>query len=329
MTWITVVENKIQRSEGRIKYRRADEEYIEVEFTYPNLSEPLAYWIPVKYRRTGLNIPNDITKENKYLLDVYEELEPSKFQEWKKLQERYWIYDRFDADVTESFFNALLKDHTRWHCVNCDYPDEKNYSSRIQDIKESGYTIVTNTYITCRKCQQNSTHQMLIPIRRNGLNWDGREVMSNSLKKRIIKSLYNYDAFEGFKKSDNLIPNHKFPEARWDINTPSPNYDSMTDTELSEKFQLLTLQKVKEKNEACRQCVRYKRRGQIIGINFYYHGTEFWDPSIPEKGPNAEQGCIGCAWYDLQTWRHQLNRKLHEEEWKAWDAKLKKLLNQK
>ena len=51
----------------------------------------------------------------------------------------------------------------------------------------------------------------------------------------------------------------------------------------------------------------------IYGIDFYYEGGPIWESSIPRKGKAAEQGCIGCPWYDIERWRRELKKKLEEE----------------
>lgn len=39
-----------------------------------------------------------------------------------------------------------------------------------------------------------------------------------------------------------------------------------------------------------------------------------WDPNIPTKGKEAEAGCIGCPWYDIERWRKEVIKKLEEEQ---------------
>jgi hypothetical protein len=48
------------------------------------------------------------------------------------------------------------------------------------------------------------------------------------------------------------------------------------------------------------------------GIKYYYQGGEEWDKTIPTIGKEAEQGCVGCGWYDFEAWRNALNQKLIE-----------------
>ena len=127
----------------------------------------------------------------------------------------------------------------------------------------------------------------------------------NTLSKRITNVLGNIDIYED-KKSCDCIPDHKFPEIRWDENTKSENPDSMTDEEIKSKFQLLTNQRNQQKREVCRQCYQTGMRGVAFGIPYFYKGDENWDVEIPEKGKTAELGCEGCAWYDFAEWRKNL-----------------------
>lgn len=50
--------------------------------------------------------------------------------------------------------------------------------------------------------------------------------------------------------------------------------------------------------------------GYPFGIKYYYQGEQTWYSSIPRSGKAAEKGCLGCGWYDLETWRKSLNSKL-------------------
>ena len=87
----------------------------------------------------------------------------------------------------------------------------------------------------------------------------------------------------------------------------------MSDEEIKEKFQLLTNQRNQQKREICRNCFQTGKRGVIYGIPYYYKGNENWDERIPKIGKQAEKGCIGCPWYDIQKWKEHLIDKLIKE----------------
>lgn len=114
--------------------------------------------------------------------------------------------------------------------------------------------------------------------------------------------------------SGNLLPDHKFSEIRWDKDTKDVNADDMTDEEIKAKFQLLSNQRNEQKREACRRCVLSGKRQCPFGIKYFYKGDEDWDPNIPQKGKEAEAGCVGCGWYDIEKWRQKLNKQLEEDK---------------
>ncbi len=297
---ITIVE------EERKKHSKASEEYIHVEFIYPN--ESWDGWVPVEYRRTSVSIkPDQIDRLAVYLNKVYEQMNPANFQSWLEEQEKFWGEEKPNANTTKAFFDSLAKGG--WQCVECTLPKNPNWARRVQDLKEFGYTIATDTKRFCPTCGKNKTHLMLLPIERGNAEGNGYETWSPKLRKRIIHVLGGIDAYEG-TPSLYCLPDHKFPEIRWDEDTKSENLDAMSDDEIRDKFQLLTNQRNEQKREVCRTCFQTGKRGIIYGIPFFYEGGECWDKSIPQKGKEAECGCIGCPWYDLEEWRKQLLCKL-------------------
>ena len=69
-------------------------------------------------------------------------------------------------------------------------------------------------------------------------------------------------------------------------------------------------QRNQQKREVCRKCFQTNKRGLIYGINYFYKGTIEWDEKIPKIGKKAEEGCVGCGWYDIKKWRDSLNTKI-------------------
>ena len=153
----------------------------------------------------------------------------------------------------------------------------------------------------------------MLPISRGTIGGNGYETWSPALRKRIIKLLGQYDVYET-RINSNCLPDHKFSEIRWDENTKGENPDDMTDEQIKEKFQLLTNQRNQQKREVCRSCFQTNKRGIIYGIPFFYKGSEDWDDTIPKKGKEAEKGCIGCGWYDIQKWREELIKYISGED---------------
>lgn len=284
----------------RYFHSKASEEYIDVVFQYPDLKKSFEYRIPVEYRRTGVSLKSE-SDINRYLNCIYEQLNPCNHSDWIKEQGDFWAKRK--AVTTKSFFDSLIKGG--WQCTVCTLPSNPNFARRIQDLKEMGYTLTTDTNRFCATCNKNTTHLCLIPIQRSNIEGNGYETWSPKLRERILKVLNGIDVYENKKKS-HLLPDHKFPEIRWNETTKSENPNTMTDDEIKKKFQLINNQRNQEKREACRTCFQTSKRGEIYGIPYYSKGTALWDDSIPLKGVEAEKGCIGCPWYDIEAWRNDL-----------------------
>ena len=76
-----------------------------------------------------------------------------------------------------------------------------------------------------------------------------------------------YDLAGGNPKR--LIPDHKFPEIRWDADTKGENSDNMSVEEIVSKFQLLDNQRNLQKREVCRACFQTNKRRTLTEINSY------------------------------------------------------------
>lgn len=294
-------ENKITINNQELKsHSKASEKYVDVTFHF--LNKEWSGWIPVEYRRTGLELKTD-EEISEHIKLIYSIMEKIPTNEWLEEEEKYWEKEKPRATTTKEFFTKLSEGG--WKCREHELPSNPNFARRIQDLKEFGYTLATNTHLYCESCGKNTTHLNLVPIPRIHIAGNGYETWSPKLKKRILKVLKNYDAYEG-KKGSHLLPDHKFSEIRWDESTKEENPDTMTDEEIIAKFQLLTNQRNQHKREACRTCFQTNKRQYPFGINYFSDGTEDWDKEIPKKGKEAEKGCIGCGWYDLESWRRKL-----------------------
>jgi hypothetical protein len=301
----------IKISKGAVRnHTKASERYIDVSFCYERGFQ-YATSIPIVYRRTGTEIADEDIDQ--YLSKVYEEVQPSKWSEWKKEQKLFWD-GKPKADVTRGFFDALAKDF-EWCCIVCALPQNPNWARRIQDIKEFGYTLATNTNRRCDRCEKNKTQIILVPIKRGGIT--GYETWSPKLRARIIQLLESFDSFEAKKlRKEGLLPDHKFPEIRWDMVTKRESLENLTDEEMRRDFQLLSNQRNQEKREVCRKCFQTGERGVLYGIPFFHHGSNKWDSSIPKVGKAAERGCFGCGWYDINAWRTELVKRLNDSRLK-------------
>lgn len=265
-------------------------------------------WVPIEYRRAGLFLET-AEEIDDHLNLVYEYMRDNSREEWLKEEEKYWATEKSGAKVTKGFFDELAKGG--WKCVGCELPTNPNWARRTQDLKEFGYMISTDTKKYCSKCKENITHLEMLPIKRFILSGNGYETWSPSLRKKIIDTLANYDVYEG-KKGNHLLPDHKFSEIRWGDDTKGENPENMTALEIRKKFQLLSNQRNLQKREICRNCYQTNKRGFPFGIKFYYVGEEDWDKTIPVRGKDAEKGCIGCGWYDMDKWRKEVIKKLEQ-----------------
>jgi hypothetical protein len=280
-------------------HSKASEKYLDVAFSYPKKN--CKFGVPIEYRRTGLSL--ETTEEvNAYLSTAYEYCDPAKWAKWKKEQTAFWN-SKPGAGVTRAFFDALLT--FDWTCQGCQLPANPNWARRTQDIKDFGYTFATKRFRCTKKCGKSTTHLQLLPIPRLGAR--GYETWSPELRTRIVSTLAGYDAFEGRKvNEDSLLPDHKFPEIRWDIDTKRTSLELLTEQEIQNDFQLITNQRNQQKREACRGCYQSGDRGFPLGIKFFYEGNSRWPSNVPQRGKKAEAGCVGCGWYDLEKWRQAL-----------------------
>lgn len=268
------------------KHSKASEEYIHVRFTYSKRTWD--GWVPIEYRRTGVSIKTE-DELFEYLNGVYEQMAPERLNAWLKKQKQFWEEEKSQAVTTKAFFDSLTKGG--WQCVECTLPKNPNWARRIQDLKEFGYTLVTDTKRYCPNCGANKTHLMLLPIERGGIQGNGYETWSPTLRKRIIRVLGGVDVYEAVK-NPHCLPDHKFSEIRWDDSTKAENPDDMSDDEIRKKFQLLTNQRNQQKREVCRNCYQTGKRGAIYGITYFYAGGPNWDESIPVKGKKRRQDAL-------------------------------------
>lgn len=287
---------------GKREHSKASEKYLDVVFKYEN-----TLWqgsVPTQYRRTGTDL-NTEDAVVEHLNSVYVQCDPKNWSTWLHEQAKFWK-TKPRAGVTQSFFTALST--FTWKCQTCELPSNPNWARRTQDIKEFGYTLATDTSKYCNSCKTKTTHLLLLPIQRGGES--GYETWSPALLRKIISILKNFDAYEA-KAASHLLPDHKFPEIRWDEATKRDNLENLTDSEIKKDFQLITNQRNQQKREACRSCYQSNQRPFLFGIPFYYKGNKDWPKDLPKIGKAAESGCEGCGWYDIQAWRNALIKKIN------------------
>ncbi len=295
-----MIENKNIAIFGIRAHSKASEVYVDVKFSYPKQKTAWKGSVPIEYRRTGVSARTE--EEIAELLEkTHKQMNPKNYKQWLREQSIFW--DSTRKKVTREFFEKL-KDFD-WKCVYCELPRNPNWARRIQDIKEFGYTLATNTNMFCKKCNKKTTHLIMLPLSRG--HETGYEILSPKLRRKILRVLNNFDVFESRRRSS-LLPDHKFPEIRWDEKTREENLDDMTEEQIRKKFQLLSNRRNQQKREVCRKCYQMGKRGFPHGIKFFYVGDENWPKRVPKRGKEAERECCGCGWYDMTKWKEELNR---------------------
>lgn len=296
--------------------RKAQESYLDVTFTY-NDDRSWEGSIVIKCRRAGIDIQEE-SKIKDYLKQAYIYCDPNQHKQWIEKQQEFWESPLPTKStksppklVTKPLFYKLLT--FQWTCVTCVLPGNNNPANRYNRLKDVGYSIATHELMLCQKCGDKRTHILLVPLpRRDELQY---EIMSPTFINRCFIIFNSYDVYEGKTvNKKGLLIEHKFPEIRWNITTPRTKevLDNLTDEEIKNDFQLMTNQRNLQKREVCRQCYESNIRPYPFGIKFYYQGDEKWPNYIPKNGKDAETGCIGCGWYDMEKWRNSLNQKLAE-----------------
>lgn len=102
--------NIVLYKEARRVNTKASEEYVHVQFRYPDADKVWDGWVPVEYRRTGVSIPHsDDVKLSEHLNHIYAQMHPSTYPEWVTAQDAYWEKTR--SVETKEIFNTL-KDGT-------------------------------------------------------------------------------------------------------------------------------------------------------------------------------------------------------------------------
>ncbi len=256
--------------------------------------------IPYGYRRTATEI-DSASDLCRYLINCVASLEPDAIDAFKQGIRKRISFFFGSAPVTIPIFKKLLNGTGEW-IWNKAFKNNSNPQRRIQDIKEKGFTVAT-------KIEGKKTYHMLLPFQ--PVEAPTYETIPPKVRKRIFEVLNRFDAYSAKRCALSSLPDHKFPEVRWDKDTAASN-DNLTDREIRMKFQLVPERINQMKREVCRKCCQEGRRGKFAGINFFYSGDEKWDSSIVAKGKDAERGCVGCFWYDMDAWRTALNEKLKE-----------------
>lgn len=220
---------------------------------------------------------------------------------WKREQELLWNTEYNHKTETRPFLFLLLSLK-----LENDTLGNANYASRLRDLRKLGYTIAT-IYVKGFGYQRIMLPLPTIPESRY-------ETVPKNVTQTLARLKRYIEAYSGEKMDEDfLLADHKFPESRWDENTPDMDNRNLSEEDILKKFQLLDNASNLRKKQMCESCAETGKRPSIYGINFFYKGSERWDENIPVRGRNAEKGCIGCPWYDIEKWKKELNKLLNAE----------------
>lgn len=294
-----MVNNKSVKVSGFFDHTKASERYAVITVKCDGIEKE--WYVPYFYRRTNLFID---TKEKlaEYIklrlpllcAHVVEEYKATTAKTAKPIIGNA-------SDVTWPIFKKLLSNCGKW-VWNKDFGSNSNPQRRIQAIKEFGYTLAT-------KIDGKKTYHQLLPFDR--VVAPTYETIPPKVRKEIFKALGGIDAFSGNAAALSSLPDHKFPEIRWEAATPESN-ENLTESDMRDKFQLVPEWVNQMKREICRKCFQTGYRGKLNGIDFFYHWGDKWPSHVPTMGIAAKVGCIGCFWYDMMEWRKQLNNLIKE-----------------
>jgi hypothetical protein len=207
---------------------------------------------------------------------------------------------------TNSYQDWDILSDLEWHCTRCEL--KSSQAKTWQIWKQNGLQLDTdsngNFYknIECKKCNKKQIHRKLKSLSILD-NTTKRYPINKTLSDRI-KNIYKYEEAIFLRKlpASELEIDHKLPQIRWDKDELA-NTNSMTDTEIKDKFILLNRSNNLLKSRQCEQCKKISIRGTFPGIKYYYKGNELYDNNL-----NNQEACIGCFWFDPYEWRASLQK---------------------
>ena len=256
-------------------------------------------YVPYIDMNKGIN-NMDIKSIAQYLRSIKKYFTQSWIESWKREQENLWNTEYSHRGETKPFL--ILQLSLR---LENDTLGNANYASRLRDLRKIGYTITTI------HIKGDGYYRILLPLPTHPES--KYETVPKNITQTLARLKRCIEAYSGEKMdADFLLADHKFPESRWDENTPKINNTDMTETEILRKFQLLDNASNLRKKQMCESCAESGERPSMYGISFFYKGSKKWDDSIPTRRQKAEKGCIGCPWYDIEEWRKMLNMALKQ-----------------
>ena len=188
------------------------------------------------------------------------------------------------------------------HCEVCvgDMIVSSQTAAQNRGLRVKGYQFkkVGNNYgwkEFCETCDRKTVHRQMLSATPEASK--ERVTLSKSIRDRILKLYDNTDARFGRQTVEALEVDHRKPRIR--ESTDESSYNTCSDEELKANFMLLTRQNNLTKSRACEACVQTNKRGWDQ-LKWWYEGTE-----------NYEGSCVGCFWYDPDTWKEKATNELY------------------
>lgn len=254
-------------------------------------------YVPYIDMNKGIN-NEDVKSISQYLRSIKKYFTQSWIESWKREQKNLWNTEYSHRDETKPFLFL----HLSLRLEN-DTLGNANYASRLRDLRKIGYTITTI------HIKGDGYYRIMLPLPTHPES--KYETVPKNITQTLARLKRCIEAYSGEKMDEDfLLADHKFPESRWDENTPGVNDSDMSETEILRKFQLLDNASNLRKKQMCESCIDSGERPSMYGISFFYKGSQKWDESIPTRGQEAEKGCVGCPWYDIEKWKKELNKQL-------------------
>lgn len=272
-----------------------------VETTFIDGTFKFHTYVPYIDINKGVNNNTDEQVAN-YLRSIKKYFTRSWINKWKREQKKEWETTYKNRTETKPFFIKLMSLSLEEETFG-----NPNYASRLRDIRKLGYTLTA-----IHNPKTGNYARIMLPLPTS------LESQYETVPKNITQTLARLkryiEAYSGERMNEKfLLADHKFPESRWDENTPRDNSADMSEEEILHKFQLLDNASNLRKKQMCESCAMSGERPSIYGLTFFYKGKIKWDENIPIRGKDAEMGCVGCPWYDIEEWKKQFNLRFKKD----------------
>lgn len=199
--------------------------------------------------------------------------------------------------ITDKLLQAFKDNVGEWTCGYCNSGSNQP-AATFRELKKRGYVfeeISPNRWgktMYCSVCGEPRSHYKLLSTEPQ-VAAKPRCSITPKQRQRVLTLLEERDAFSGARITSTPEIDHKVPWSRLDNDI---DISSLTDNEVKEHFQLLTREHNLLKDRACQYCIKNGKRPPLFGISFWYEGNDTYQGS-----------CVGCGWYDGNTWRMKLN----------------------